>query len=306
MALALGLLAVLGWSFSLPATRAAVEDLDATFVGLGRGAVAAALAAALLLLSRQSLPARRQLGRLALVAIGVVVGFPLLTALALRELTSSHSAVMIGLLPAATAVLAVALAGERPSRGFWVASGAGLVAVLAFAASRGAGLPTGGDLLLLGGTALGAMGYAVGGALARDMGGWQVTCWALVLSAPVLVPVTAVAAARDGLGGAGGGAWLGFFYVSIVSMLLAFFAWYRGMALGGVAKIGQLQLVMPLLTLVWSALLLGESVGGLTIAAALAVLASVAATQGARVGLAADPPEPRGQVRQPAPALRGP
>jgi drug/metabolite transporter (DMT)-like permease len=278
----LGFLGVLGFSFTLPATRVAVEQLDATFVGLGRAAVAALPAAVLLILWRERLPSRDRLARLALVALGVVFGFPLLSALALRELTAAHGAVIVGLLPAATAVMAVARAGERPSTGFWLASGAGLVAVLGFAATQGAGLPSSADLLVLGAVALGAIGYAEGGSLAREMGGPRVICWALVLSLPLTLPIGVLAGAVGGLE-AGGDAWLGFAYVTLVSMFLAFFAWYAGLARGGVAKIGQVQLVQPLLTLVWAAALLGEEVGVDTIAASVAVLASVVATQRTRV-----------------------
>jgi len=283
MAVALGLLGVLGFSFTLPATRVAVEGLDPVFIGLGRAAVAA-LPATLLIafVWREPLPNRRTVVRLGAVALGVVFGFPLLSALALRSLTSAHSAVIVGLLPAATAVMAVARAGERPSAGFWLASGAGLVAVLAFAATQGAGAPSGADLLVLGAVALGAVGYAEGGALARELGGARVICWALVLSVPITLPVGLAAGISGGLD-APADDWLGFAYVSLVSMLLAFFAWYAALARGGVAKTGQVQLVQPLLTLVWSAALLGEHVGPATIAAALAVVASVLATQRARV-----------------------
>ena len=142
--------------------------------------------------------------------------------------------------------------------------------------------------MLLVGVALVAVGYAAGGALARELGGWQVICWALVLSLPLLTPVTVVAFLDGGVGEGDTGSWLGFAYVSLVSMFLGFFAWYAGMARGGVAKTGQLMLVMPLLTLVWSAFLLGESVGVGTVVAALAVLASVVATQRARVDSVAD------------------
>jgi drug/metabolite transporter (DMT)-like permease len=282
MALFLGFLGVLAFSFTLPATRVAVEELDPTVVGIGREALAALPAAMLLVLLRGPKPKRSQLIRLALVALGVVFGFPLLTALALRELTSAHSAVVVGLLPAATAVAAVMSAGERPSRGFWLASVSGLVAVLGFAASQGAGLVSGGDLLILAAVALGAIGYAEGGALARELGGWRVICWALVLSTPVSVPVALVAAAGSDLH-ASGDAWLGFAYVTAVSAFLGFFAWYAGLARGGVAKIGQVQLIQPLLTLAWSAALLGEHISVATLLASVAVVASVVATQRARV-----------------------
>ena len=282
MAVFLGFLGVLGFSFSLPGTRLAVEDLDATFVGLGRAVVAATLAGALLLMLRQPLPRRDQLRGLALVALGVVIGFPLFTALALRELTSAHGAVIVGLLPAATAAMAVVSAGERPSRGFWLASGAGLVAVLAFAASQGAGAPQAADGLVLIAVALGALGYAEGGALSRELGGWQTICWALLLSMPLVAPLAAFVTLTGDVSG-GTDAWLGFAYVSLVSMFLGFFAWYAGLARGGVAKIGQVQLAQPVLTLVWAVLLLGEDVGVVTGLAAVAVLASAAAVQRTRV-----------------------
>jgi len=211
-----------------------------------------------------------------------VIGFPLFTALALRELTSAHGAVIVGLLPAATAAMAVVRAGERPSRGFWLASGAGLVAVLAFAASQGAGAPQAADGLVVVAVALGALGYAEGGALSRELGGWQTICWALLLSMPLVAPLAVGAALTGDLTG-DADAWLGFAYVSVVSMFLGFFAWYAGLARGGVAKIGQVQLAQPVLTLVWSVSLLGEEVGALTVIAALAVLASAAAVQRTRV-----------------------
>lgn len=281
----LGFLGVLAFSFTLPATRVAVEQLDPTFVGIGREAFAAVLAGLILLLSKAALPSRDQLVRIAIVASGVVFGWPLFTALALQDLTSAHSAVILGLLPSATAVAAVLRAGEHPSRAFWLASLAGLVAVLAFAASQGAGLPSTGDLLILVAVAIGAIGYAEGGALARELGGWRVICWAVFLSAPLTVPIAAIAAIGSDLH-ADGDAWLGFAYVTVVSALLGFFPWYAGLARGGVAKIGQVQLVQPLLTLAWSAALLGEHVGPETLLASAAVLGSVVATQRTRVARA--------------------
>ncbi|HEX8704951.1 MAG TPA: DMT family transporter [Myxococcaceae bacterium] len=257
--LVLGVVAVTAFSLSLPATRAAVPELGGTVVGLGRAVVAAALAAAVLAVRRERLPERKYWPRLALVALGVVVGFPLLSAHALRDMPSTHGAVLVGLLPAATAVAAVLRARERPSPAFWLASAAGLVCVLLFATAQGAGRLTAGDGLVLLAVAAGALGYAEGGALSRELGGWRVICWALVLSLPVLVPVVALAV-DEHVWQASARAWLGFGYVSVVSMFLGFFAWYRAMALGGVARMGQLQLLQPLLSLLWSALLLGEHV----------------------------------------------
>lgn len=289
MPLFLGFLGVLAFSFTLPATRVAVDELDPTLVGIGREALAAVPAGLILLVSHAPRPSRGQLLRIGVVALGVVFGFPLFTAIALEDLTSAHSAVIVGLLPAATAVTAVLRAGEHPSRGFWLASVAGLAAVLAFAASQGAGLLSTADLLILVAVALGAIGYAEGGALARDIGGWRVICWAVLLSAPLTVPIGAIAAAGSDLH-AGSDAWLGFAYVALVSALLGFFPWYAGLARGGVAKIGQVQLIQPLLTLAWSALLLGEHIGVTTLVASIAVLASVVATQRTRVSRTSRPP----------------
>ncbi len=289
----LGALGVLGFSLSLPMTRLAVVDLDAWFVAFGRAVVAAALAGVALAAVRAPRPTARQARRLLVVGIGVVVGFPLFSSLALESRTSAHSAVVVGLLPIATALFAVVRAGERPTPRFWVASAAGVAAVLAFAAAQGAGVPQGSDVLLLLAVAAGGLGYAEGGALARELGGWRTICWALVLALPVAAPVALLAGATGDVSG-GADAWLGFAYVSVVSMFLGFFAWYAGLAHGGVARVGQVQLAQPVLTLGWAALLLAEPVGPLTVVTALAVLACVVATQRARVRPAATQPAPAG------------
>ena len=278
----LGSLGILGFSFSLPATRLAVADFDPWLVAFGRATVAAALAAVYLLATRAPRPTRVQVRSLGIVAAGVIVGFPLLTSLALEVQTAAHGAVVIAILPAATAVAAVKRAHEHPSRAFWLAASAGLVAVLVFViAQEGVSGVQAGDAFLLGAVVLCAIGYAEGGALSRTLGGPATICWALVLSAPLTASVTGVAIAVGGLH-AGATAWLGFAYVAVVSMFLGFFAWYAGLARGGVARIGQVQLAQPVLTLGWSAALLGEDVGAATLLTALAVLACVAATQRAR------------------------
>jgi drug/metabolite transporter (DMT)-like permease len=277
-----GALGVLGFSFSLPATRLAVAELDSTVVGLGRALVAAALAAAVLAATGQRLPPPRLWPRLALTALGVVVGFPLFSAWALTMVPAAHGAVIVGLMPAATAVIAASRGGERPSPAFWAASAFGFIAVLAFAAAQGAGRPQLADALILVAVVLGGLGYAEGGALARELGGWQVISWVLVLSAPLLLPIVAWRVLEAGLS-ASPAAWLCFAYVSLVSMYLGFFAWYHALALGGVARIGQVQLAQPVLTMLWSATLLGERVTWEMALAAAAVLASVALTQRAGV-----------------------
>lgn len=282
---------VLAFSLTLVATRAAVPAFGPVTVGIGRAVPAAAVAAVALLVARVPLPGRDRLVPLALVALGAVIGFPVLTALALRGVGAAHGAVLIGLLPMATAVAAVLRAGERPPRAFWLTAGAGALAVLTFAVVRGAGAPRPADLLLLGAVACAAVAYAEGGALAREMPGWQVISWALLLALPVVLPVTVAGLLAHPPRSPTPGAWTAMAYVSVVSMFLGFVAWYRGLALGGVARVGQLQLVQPVLTVGWSALLLAESVDLATVLAAAAVLLFTAATQRER--------------RRPAPVLVG-
>jgi drug/metabolite transporter (DMT)-like permease len=272
---------VIGFSFSLPATRLALRDLDPWVVAFGRAAVAAGLSAVVLAVTRAPWPSRAQWRSLAIVAAGVVIGFPLLTSLALHHRTSAHAAIVVGLAPAATAVMAVLRAGERPSRAFWAASAAGTVAVLVFAFVSGAGSLRVTDLELLLAVVLVGLGYAEGGALARDLGGTRTICWALVLSAPLLVPVVAVRVAQTGFHVHGDSAF-GFAYVAGVSMFAAFFAWYAGLARGGVARIGQIQLAQAPLTLLWAGLFLGERVTVGSALTAVLVVGCVAATQKAR------------------------
>ncbi|GIF63733.1 membrane protein [Asanoa ishikariensis] len=281
--LVLGALGVLAFSMSLPATRVAVERLDPWFVAFGRAVGAALLAAAYLWFTRAPRPSRAQWRRLAVVALGVVAGFPLFTSLALRDETAAHGAVVVGVLPAMTAVFAVLRAGERPPRTFWLAGAGGLLAVLVFLAVSGTvhgGLSLA-DLFLLAAVVLCGLGYAEGGALARDLGGARTICWALLVALPVTVPVTVVAAVAAPPRADGPG-WVAFGYLTVVSMFLGFFAWYAGLARGGIARVGQIQLVQPVLTMAWSALLLSESVTAGAIAAALAVLVFVVLTQRTR------------------------
>lgn len=288
-----GIVGILAFSMTVPATRLAAPELGGVVVGLGRALVAAVLAGVFLLAVRARVPARRHWPGLAIVALGVVVGFPLCTSLALTRVPASHAAVVVGLLPAATAVMAVLRAGERPPPAFWGACAAGVVAVLGFAVVEGAGRPQPADALLLAAILLCGLGYAEGGRLARDLGGGRVICWALLLAAPFLAVPVAAAVVRDGVA-AGPAAWAGFAYVSVVSMFLGFFAWYRGLALGGVARVGQVQLAQPVLTLTWAALLLGEPVGPWTVVASVFVVGSVALTRlawrGPRPSAAPAPP----------------
>lgn len=270
-----GLLGVLSFSLTLPATRVAVAALDPTVVGLGRALLAALVAGLLLTATRQRRPSRAEWRSLAIVACGVILGFPFLSAWALRQVPAAHGAIVIGLLPLATALVATLRGGERPSRMFWLAGLAGSAAVVGFALISGAGGLHAADLALLGAVAAGAVGYAEGGRLARSLGGWQVICWALVLAAPFISLPVGLALWQHGAA-APPLAWLCFGYVALISQLFGFFAWYHGLALGGVARVSQLQLLQPFLTLVASALLLGEHVTLATIGVALVVVAAVA------------------------------
>jgi drug/metabolite transporter (DMT)-like permease len=270
-----GFLGVLGFSLTLPATRVAVLDLDPIWVGLGRGFVAAILAAIALHLTRQKFPTPYQWRSLVIVSLGVVLGFPLLSAWAMQRLPAAHGAVILGLLPLVTAIAGVIRAGDRPSHQFWIASSIGSLTVIGFGIISGAGHLHPADLALVIAVIVAAFGYAEGGKLAKTLGGWQVISWALVLAAPLEILPMIISTSHHGLT-ASPAAWLGFAYVSVVSQFVAFFAWYHGLAKGGVARVGQIQLLQPFLTLVASALLLGETITPVTIGAACLVVASVA------------------------------
>ena len=262
---------------TLPATRVAVPVFGAWTVGIGRAVFAAALAGLALRLVPSPRPIGREWRSLVIVAAGAVLGFSVFSALAMGHVPASRGAVVVGLLPAATAGYATVRGGERPSPAFWAAAAAGLVAVLTFVATTGAGLrPEAGDVLLLGAVASAAAAYGEGGRLARRLGGWQTICWALLVAVPVTVPGTLVAVLLHGEVDATPTSLLGFAYLSVVSMFLGFFAWYAGLARGGVASVSQVQLAQPVLTLLWSWALLDERVTPVTLVAAAAVLACVA------------------------------
>lgn len=270
----LGLLGVAMFSLTMPFTRMAVAELDPVFVALGRALGAALLAAGWLAWRRAPLPPRHALLPLALVAGGCIVGFPLLTSIALRTLPAAHGALLVGVLPLVTALYAALRGHERPSRGFWGMALLGSSLVIAFALAQGGGSLHRADLLVFGAVAAAAVGYAEGGRLSRSLGGPETICWALVLAAPVLLPVLLWHGVPS-LAGVGTASWIAFGYVTAVSMFIGFFFWYRGLALGGVARVGQVQLLQPFLSLAGAALLLGEALTLPNCAFALAVAAVV-------------------------------
>ncbi len=269
-----GLLGVIIFSGSLPATRVAVGGFTPLFLTSARAVIAALLGAALLLLLRQAGPERRDLLSLGITSAGVVIGFPLLTALALQHMTSAHSIVFIGLLPLATAIFAVLRGGERPRPAFWLFSCAGGVAVAGFAWAQGSGGTLFGDLLMLAAILICGLGYAEGAALSRRLGGWQVISWALVLALPMMGAMMLASWPSD-FAGITAPEWLSLGYVSVFSMLVGFIFWYRGLALGGIAGVGQLQLLQPFFGLALAGLLLGEPVAWTMIAVTAFVVVCV-------------------------------
>lgn len=270
-----GLLGVLIFSGSLPATRAAVADFSPIFLTSARAAIAALLGALCLLALREKPPGRSDLLPLTIVAIGVVVGFPLLTALALQHITAAHSVVFVGLLPLSTAIFGVLRGGERPKPAFWLFSILGAVTVAGFALLRSGGGSFTGDALMVAAILLCGLGYAEGAALSRRLGGWQVISWALLLSLPVMAVITLLTLPGS-WSGVGTPAWIGLAYVSVFSMLVGFIFWYRGLALGGIAGVGQLQLLQPFFSFVLAALLLHEPVAWSMVASTAIVVLCVA------------------------------
>jgi drug/metabolite transporter (DMT)-like permease len=270
-----GLLGVIIFSGSLPATRVAVGGFTPLFLTSARAVIAALLGIALLLMLRQARPAARDLVPLTIVALGVVIGFPLLTALALQHITAAHSIVFIGLLPLATAMFGVLRGGERPKPAFWLFSVGGALLVAGFALTQSGGGALTGDLLMIAAILVCGLGYAEGAALSRRLGGWQVISWALALALPVMA-MLAIATLPDAWSSVGGPAWIGLAYVSVFSMLVGFVFWYRGLALGGIAGVGQLQLLQPFFGLALAGLLLGEPVAWTMVAVTGLVVLCVA------------------------------
>ncbi|QAR46932.1 DMT family transporter [Kosakonia cowanii] len=269
-----GLLGVVIFSGSLPATRIAVLEMSPFFLTFLRASLAGLLAILLVCVLREPRPQRAQLFPLLIVACGVVIGFPLLTALALQHVTSAHSILFLGLLPLCTAIFAVLRGGERPKRAFWLFSLLGSLLVVAFALAQSHAVSLTGDLLMLAAVLVCGLGYAEGAALTRTLGGWQVICWALILSLPVMLPaawLTQPATLVD----ISAQAWCALGYVSLFSMLIGFIFWYNGLARGGIAAVGQLQLLQPFFGLALSALLLNERVSPLMLLVTLGVILCV-------------------------------
>ncbi|WP_337038577.1 MULTISPECIES: DMT family transporter [Pseudescherichia] len=273
-----GLLGVVIFSGSLPATRIAVLDMDPFFLTFLRASIAGLLAAALIAGFREERPHRSQLVPLVIVALGVVVGFPLLTALALQHVTSAHSIVFLGLLPLTTAIFGVLRGGERPRPAFWIFSVLGSLLVVGFALSQHASASLTGDLLMFAAIIVCGLGYAEGAKLTRELGGWQVISWALIVALPFML-IASFTTRPESFSAFSTSAWIALGYVSLFSMLIGFIFWYKGLALGGIATVGQLQLLQPFFGLGLSAALLHETVDPLMLVSTLGVILCVAGTR---------------------------
>ena len=279
----LGLLGIVIFSVTLPMTRLAVGTPDAPqmsglFIAMGRAVVAAGLSALFLLATRASLPERKDWLPLMITAGGIVFGFPLFTSIAMRHVEAMHASVIVGVLPLATAAVGAVLHRQRPSNGFWLCAALGSALVVVFAVLRSGNSGTSGlgisyaDTLLLAAMLCAAVGYCYGGRLAGHMRAEHVICWALIISLPVTLPLSVYSWPIQTINSS---AWWAFAYVAVFSMWLGFFAWYRGLALGGTVRVSQVQLVLPFLSMLFAIPLLGEKLDAVTVGFGLAVIATV-------------------------------
>lgn len=273
-----GFIGVVLFSGSLPATRVAVLDFDPVFLTVARATIAGVLALCVLLIFKEKRPERKQIFPLFIVALGVVAGYPLLSALALQYVTAAHSIVFVGVLPLATAIFGILRGGERPPAMFWLFSIAGSLLVAGYAVAQGLTASPIGDVLMLVAVIVCGLGYAEGAKLSKTLGGWQVISWALVLSLPVMAPLTFFLR-PESFAGVGVAAWFSLAYVALFSMFIGFIFWYRGLAQGGTATVGQLQLLQPFFGLALAAAFLHEQVSMGMVGVTIGVILCVAGTK---------------------------
>lgn len=273
-----GFIGMLIFSGSLPATKAAVLGFEPLFLTAARATIAGLLSLIMLLLYKEKLPTFKQWVSLTVVSLGVVVGFPLLTAIALQEITSAHSLVFLALLPLSTAIFAVIRGGEKPRPIFWFFSIIGSLLVMGYALSQGGGSSISADLLMIASVIVCGLGYAEGATLTKALGGWQVICWALIVSLPPMIILSFILMPEE-LATISLSAWLGLGYVSLFSMLIGFIFWYKGLSQGGIATVGQLQLLQPFFGLGLAAVLLHESVNLLMLFVTIGVIFCVAGSR---------------------------
>ena len=269
-----GIIGVSAFGLTLPATKVVVPFLDPIFIGLGRAVLAALFAAIFLFYFDQKIPNRKQLSQLCIIALGVVIGFPVFSSWAMLYVPASHGGVVLGILPLATAIAGVLINHERPAFSFWLVSFLGSALVISYAVIQGSGGMHIADMALLAAILSAAIGYAVGAKLSKDMGGWQVICWALILAFPFII-VPTIYHAPESIADISVMGYVSFLYLALVSQLFAFFVWYKGLALGGIARVSQTQLLQPFITLLASTLFLGEIIDFETMLFVFLVVSSV-------------------------------
>ena len=282
LGLLLGLLGVTIFAATLPMTRLAVGDLGPWFLTSGRAAGAGMIAAAVMALLRRPWPNARQMAQIALAALLLVGGFPGFTGIAMQTVPAAHAGVVIGFLPLATVLAAALIGGERPSAAFWACAVLGAALVAGFVLRQGAGSMSAGDALLLGAVISAALGYAISGKLSRQMPGWEVISWAVIIALPVTLPAAFwLAPAHPAAVPAA--SWAAFAYLAVMSMYLGFFAWNTGLAIGGVARVSQVQLLQPFLTIGFATLLVGEKLELETLAFAATIVGVIFVSRRLRV-----------------------
>ncbi|WP_373906704.1 DMT family transporter [Ureibacillus sinduriensis] len=270
----LGFIGVVCFSLTLPATRISVPYFGETIVGLGRTVIAASIVATIFVVKKQSLPNKKQLKSLLIVAAGAVLAFPLLTTFAMKSLPVSHGAIQLALLPLATAGFSLWRGGDRPSKRYWIASAIGAITVMIYALDLGLGQFQKGDIAIIAAVLVLGLSYAEGGQLSKELGGWQVIAWAILIGAPFFIVPVGFSISVNMLQ-APIEAWVSLFYLGVVSQFLAYVAWYGGMSLGGIARVGQIQYLQPFLMIGFSVSFLGESITWLTIVLAIIVVLCV-------------------------------
>lgn len=274
LGLLLGFAGVVMFGGTVPFTKLAVGDLSPWFIVIGRACAAGLMAIAVLVVTGSKRPSRADLLPLLVSGAFLVIGFPALMTIALKSVPAIHGAIVIGVLPLATVVAAALLLGERPSPSFWLYAILGALVVVIYAIRKGGIALHLHDALLLGAVACAACGYTISGRLSRHMRGWAVICWSLVLFLPLTLPAT-LWLMPDDPAAIPVHAWVGFAYVSLISMFLGFFAWNTGLALGGVSRVSQTQLLQTFVSLAIAAVMLGEALDAETLGFAAAVVVIV-------------------------------
>jgi drug/metabolite transporter (DMT)-like permease len=286
LAFLLGLIAVCGFSVGLPMARVAVTEFDPLYVGMGRAFVASILAAIYLLIVRAPIPKKKHTGALLSVGIGISVSFPYLSSIALQYVSASHAAIVTGLLPLSTAYWISLNKSEKPSKSFWIWSVLGCVAVVSYTLYVSGGTIHTADLLLLGTVVLGGMGYAYGALAAKEIGGINVMCWGLVYAFPLLACFVVPKVFTVGLPHVSITAWIAMAYLICISQLFGMMLWYKALSMGSIAKLSQIQLLQPFLTLIIAAIF-GERVDWIMFLAATTVVFSIAMSRKSAVGIKA-------------------